>query len=85
MEMDSAFGKWFDAQFPNDGRFDGVSDEALSDLAEDGRDAEQELLRRKIRREQERAALYAWQAAPQVTQYPASDLTEITRGTRWIP
>ena len=61
--MESAFGKWFDAQFPNDGRFGELCESALSDLAQDGRDAEQELLRRKIRREQERAALYAWQAA----------------------
>jgi len=62
----SAFGEWFDAQFPDDGRFAELSDEALSDMAEDGRDAEQELRRRNMRREQERAALYAWQAALQV-------------------
>jgi len=62
----SAFGQWFDAQFPDDGRFSELSDETLSDIAQDGRDAEQELRRRNMRREQERAALYAWQAAPRV-------------------
>jgi hypothetical protein len=62
----SAFGEWFEAQFPNNGRFAELSDEALSDMAEDGRDAEQELRRRDMRREQERIALYAWQASTQV-------------------
>jgi len=62
----SAFGEWFEAQFPDDGRFAELSDEALSDMAEDGRDAEQELRRRNMRREQERVALYAWQASTQV-------------------
>jgi hypothetical protein len=63
--MSSAFGEWFDAQFPDDGRFLELSDAVLSDMAEDGRDAERELRRRSVRREQERAALYAWQAAQQ--------------------
>jgi len=63
--MSSAFSKWFDAQFPDDGRFPELSDEALSDMAAAGREAERELLRRTIRREQERAALYAWQVPEQ--------------------
>jgi hypothetical protein len=75
--MSSSFSKWFDAQFSDDGRFPHLTDEALSDMAEDGRDAERELLRRKIRREQERAALYAWQAAAQAPrEYPYASMAK---------
>jgi hypothetical protein len=65
--MESVFGKWFDAQFPKDTRFADLTDDVLGDMVAAGKDAEWELLNRRVRREQERAALYAWQAAPQVT------------------
>ena len=62
--MDSPFGDWFDAQFPPEsGMLASRTDEQLTDMIRLGNAAEAELATRRIRRDQERAALMAWQAA----------------------
>ena len=65
--MDSPFGDWFDAQFPPEsGMLASRSDEQLTDMIRLGKAAEAEQATRRLRREQERAALMAWQAAEQL-------------------
>ena len=62
--MDSPFGDWFEAQFPAEsGMLASRADEQLTDMIRLGKAAEAEQATRRIRRDQERAALMAWQAA----------------------
>jgi hypothetical protein len=62
--MDSPFGDWFDAQFPPEpGALASRSDKQLNDMIRLGKAAEAEQASRRLRRDQERAALMAWQAA----------------------
>ena len=67
----SAFGDWFDAQFPPmPSAMASRSEDELQAIISAGRAAEAERLSRRVRAEMERAALYAWQAAEKLN--PAS-------------
>ena len=60
----SAFGDWFDAQFPPTlGALSKKTTDELLDMVVAGSRAQDELDRRQDRMNMERAALYAWQAA----------------------
>lgn len=59
----SAFGDWFDAQFPPEpGRLAGKTTDELLDMIVAGSRAQDELGRRQDRANMERAALSAWMA-----------------------
>lgn len=60
----SAFGDWFNAQFPpHHNEFSKKTTDELRVMVADGNGAKNELRRRDDRMKMERAALYAWQAA----------------------
>lgn len=61
--MSSAFGDWFDAQFPTiPGKLSDKTTEELLDMMVAGSRAEAELANRQDRSNMERAALSAWTA-----------------------
>ena len=69
----SAFGDWFDAQFPpNPGKLSDKTIEELLALVVAGSRAQDELDRRQNRRNMERAALSAWMARQVMEADPAS-------------
>ena len=62
--MSGPFGDWFDQQFPvTPGALADKTDEELAEMLEAGLLAANEQAVRRLRRDQQRAALYAWQAA----------------------
>jgi hypothetical protein len=70
----SAFGDWFDAQFPPvPSAMASRSEDELQAIISAGRAAEAERLSRRVRAEMERAALMAWQAAERLN--PACQVT----------
>ena len=69
----SAFGDWFDAQFPSEpGVLAGKTTDELLDMIVAGSRAQGELGRRQDRRNMERAALSAWMARQAMEASPAS-------------
>jgi len=69
----SAFGDWFDTQFPpTPGKLSDKTIEELLDLVVAGSRAQDELDRRQDRRNMERAALSAWMARQAMEADPAS-------------
>lgn len=69
----SAFGDWFDAQFPPErGRLTGKTTDELLDMVVAGSRAQDELDRRQDRTNMERAALSAWMARLKIEADPAS-------------
>lgn len=77
--MSSAFGDWFDAQFPAmPSAMTGRSEDELQNIIAAGKAAEAEQRSRRVRAEIERAALYAWQAAERLN--PACATQDATAG-----
>ncbi len=69
----SAFGDWFDAQFPPEpGRLAGKTTDELLDMVVAGSLALDELGRRQDRANMERAALSAWMARLKIEADPSS-------------